>query len=206
MSGDEREQEILAVAQRLLRERPLEDISIDDLTRSVGISRPAFYFYFSSKAAVVRTLLARMVEASFAVAAQNFADVDDDPVEQWRHAIEASFRTFTEHRTVVQAAAQLKRTTPEIQELWTAILDRWVHRTSKAIEAERRRGAAPEGLPAREIAIALNLMNERAMLAVSAGEEPSLPEEQLVDILTQMWVNAIYLTPTPPRLTPVTPT
>lgn len=198
VSGDEREQEILAAAQRLLRERPLQAISIDDLTKSVGISRPAFYFYFPSKAAVVLTLLDRVVDASFTAAGQTFPDAKDNPVKQWRHAIEAALQTFDEHRTVVHAAAQLKSANPEIQELWTAILERWIHRTTKAIEAERRRGAAPPGLPARELAVALNLMNERAMLAISTGEQPNLPAEQLLDILTQVWINAIYLAPMPP--------
>jgi AcrR family transcriptional regulator len=202
VTGDDRERAILAAAQRLLEEKALQDISIEDLTQAVGISRPAFYFYFSSKDAVVLTLLDRMVDASFAAVEQKVAAAVGDPVERWRSAIQAAFRTFSEHRTVVRAAAQLKAGNPEIQRLWTSILERWVHRTMKAIEAERERGAAPAGLPARQLAIALNLMSERAMTAISTGEQPTLPEDELVDILTQVWVNAIYLTPTPQRYGP----
>ncbi|MDX6263683.1 MAG: TetR/AcrR family transcriptional regulator, ethionamide resistance regulator [Kribbellaceae bacterium] len=199
VTGDDRERAILAAAQRLLEEKPLQEISIEDLTQAVGISRPAFYFYFASKDAVVLTLLDRMVDASFAAVEEKVAAAEGDPVERWRSAIQAAFRTFSEHRTVVHAAAQLKAGNPEIQRLWTSILERWVHRTMNAIEAERQRGAAPAGLPARQLAVALNLMSERAMTAISTGEQPTLPEAELVDILTQVWVNAIYLTPTPQR-------
>ena len=56
-SGDDREQAILATAERLLEERSLADISVDDLAKGAGISRPTFYFYFPSKEAVLLTLL-----------------------------------------------------------------------------------------------------------------------------------------------------
>jgi AcrR family transcriptional regulator len=198
-SGDDREMAILATTERLLRERPLQDISIDELTRNVGISRPAFYFYFSSKDAVLLTLLDRVVAASFDVAGRNDAPDSDDPTQQWRSGIEAAFQTFNEHRTVMVAAAHAKATNPEVRELWNSILQRWIKRTVKLIEAERRRGAAPPGLPAEDLATALTLMNERAMFAVSSADEPALAESNLVDVLTQVWVSAIYLTPDPPR-------
>lgn len=57
LSGDDREQAILAVAERLLAERPLGDFSVDELAKGAGISRPTFYFYFPSKNAVLLSLL-----------------------------------------------------------------------------------------------------------------------------------------------------
>jgi AcrR family transcriptional regulator len=200
-SGDDRELAILATAERLLGERSLQEISIDELTRNVGISRPAFYFYFPSKDAVLLALLDRAVAAAFAAAGQPFASDSAEPAQQWRHAIESAFETFRSHRAVVVAAVQAKATNPEVRKLWNSILQRWVERTTKAIEAERRRGAAPPGLPATELAIALNLMNERAMFALSAGDQPALDETDLVDVLVQVWLSSIYLTTSPPSFT-----
>src|SRR5947209_215272 len=62
VSGDERERAILQTAERLLGERPLRDISVDDLARGAGISRPTFYFYFASKEAVLLALMDGLVE------------------------------------------------------------------------------------------------------------------------------------------------
>src|SRR6266508_2314099 len=59
--GDERERAILETAEQLLEERSLHEVSVDDLARGAGISRPTFYFYFPSKEAVLLTLLDRMV-------------------------------------------------------------------------------------------------------------------------------------------------
>src|SRR5215213_5274814 len=60
-SGDDRERAILDTAERLLEERPLAEISVDDLAKGAGISRPTFYFYFPSKDAVVLTIIDRLV-------------------------------------------------------------------------------------------------------------------------------------------------
>ncbi|MFD0786848.1 helix-turn-helix domain-containing protein, partial [Micromonospora azadirachtae] len=67
-SGDQRELAILATAERLMTERPFAEISIDDLARGAGISRPAFYFYFPSKDAVLLTLLDRVTAEADAAA------------------------------------------------------------------------------------------------------------------------------------------
>src|SRR6476469_7682810 len=63
-SGDDRERAILETAERLLEERPLSEISVDDLAKGAGISRPTFYFYFPSKDAVVLTIIDRLVVAT----------------------------------------------------------------------------------------------------------------------------------------------
>ena len=52
-SGDEREAAILATAERLLEDKKFADISVDDLAKGAGLSRPTFYFYFPSKDAVL---------------------------------------------------------------------------------------------------------------------------------------------------------
>jgi len=86
----------------------LQEISIDDLTRPLGISRPAFYFYFPSKDAVLLALLDRVVATAFDAASRNYAPNNDDPVSQWRVSIEAAFRTFNDNRAVIVAAAHNK--------------------------------------------------------------------------------------------------
>src|SRR5579884_2028942 len=86
-NGDDRERAILETAERLLAERSLHDISVDDLARGAGISRPTFYFYFPSKEAVLLTLLDRVVnEADSAL--QALAENDDaDRDNMWRTGI-----------------------------------------------------------------------------------------------------------------------
>lgn len=197
-SGDDREQAILATAERLLADRPLGEISIDELARGAGISRPTFYFYFESKDAVLLTLLERVVaeadEAAFDLPERQLGDRS----AAWREAINAFFTTFRAHRAVAVASAQARATNGEVRQLWTKVMEHWVGRTEEAIQAERDRGAAPPGLPARELAVALNLMNERVMYATFASEEPSVTEPHVVDTLLHVWLTSIYQTTAPP--------
>lgn len=79
-----------------------------------------------------------------------------------------------------------------------AVLERWVHAIETAIEAERRRGAAPDGVSARDLAIALNSMNERVWYATFAGDGPAVAERDAVDVLRDVWLAAIYRNTDPP--------
>lgn len=197
-SGDERERAILETAERLLEERPLGEISVDDLAKGAGISRPTFYFYFPSKDAVVLTIIDRLVAAaagSREEALQTLAE--GDPRAGLRQALADLYGAFRSRRAVSLAAAELRLTNPEARELWSQVMEGWVADTTAVIEAERARGAAPPGQPAREVAVALVQMNERVQYATFTGESPSLDEDRVLDVLVDIWLRAIYGTADP---------
>src|SRR5580693_1141344 len=103
-SGDDRELAILSTAERLLEERPLADISVDDLAKGAGLSRPTFYFYFPSKDAVLLTLFERViVEADSALEAM-VTNPPPDLKALWRTGINVFVETFGSHRAVSLAA------------------------------------------------------------------------------------------------------
>lgn len=191
-SGDDRERAILATAERLIEERPLREISVDDLARGAGISRPTFYFYFPSKDAVVLTLIDRLVEEAKGGREAAVAKLAEDPRAGWREGIEAFYEAFRAHRSLTLAGAELRATNPEARQLWSQVMEGWVDDVTAIVEAERARGAAPAGKPARDLAIALVQMNERAQYASFAAEQPSLPEDEVLDVLVEIWVRAIY--------------
>jgi len=191
-SGDDREREILATAERLLAERPLNEISVDDLARGAGISRPSFYFYFPSKDAVVLTLIDRLVEEARGGREAAVAKLLEDPRAGWREGIEAFYEAFRARPSLILAGAELRATNPEARQLWSQVMEGWVEDVTAVIEAERARGAAPPGVPARELAIALVQMNERAQYASLSDEEPSLSTDRVLDVLVEIWLRAIY--------------
>ncbi|BBZ46774.1 TetR/AcrR family transcriptional regulator [Mycobacterium parmense] len=190
-SGDERELAILSTAERLLAERPLADISVDDLARGAGLSRPTFYFYFPSKDAVLLTLLERVVVEADSALETLIANPPADLKTLWRTGINVFVQTFGAHRAV-SLAADAARTNKDVRELWSRFMQKWVDHITVVIEAERARGAAPVTLPARDLSAALNLLNEKVMLTSFAGESPSVPDEQLLDTLVHIWVSSVY--------------
>ena len=198
-SGDDRELAILATAERLLAEQPLSAVSVDDLARGAGISRPTFYFYFAAKDDVLLSLLDRVVaEADAAMTRVDTArrraatDPDDVPRELWRQAISAYADTFRRHRGLTLAWAEARSTNAEVRAMWARVFEGWVQRSAAAIESERTRGAAPSGVPARDLAVALNSMNERVLYATLSGDGPAVAEEDVVDVLLQIWLSAVY--------------
>jgi len=197
-SGDDRERAILETAEQLLEERPLSEISVDDLAKGAGISRPTFYFYFPSKDAVVLSIIDRLVaEAGRGQEAILAALAEAGPQAGLRTALQNLYSAFRSRPGVVRAGSDLRTTNQEARDLWAQVMEGWVADVTAVIEFERSRGAAPEGQPAREMAIALVQMNERAQYATLLGEEPSLEGDRVLDVLIDIWLRAIYGTAEP---------
>jgi TetR/AcrR family transcriptional regulator, ethionamide resistance regulator len=192
-SGDDRELAILTTLERLLEERALAEISVDDLAKGAGISRPTFYFYFPSKDAVLLTLADRVMQEADAI----FDGLDEElssasnPLAVCRDGINAFFQIFGAHRAVTLACAAARAANAELAAMWSAFMQKWVTHTAELIRAERERGA-PETIAAEDLAVALNLMNERAMSAALAGDQPAVVDEKVVDTLAYVWFTSIY--------------
>ena len=99
-SGDDRELAILTTAEQLLEQRPLADISVDDLAKGAGISRPTFYFYFPSKDAVMLTLFERVLVEADSALENMVANPPADLKALWRIGINVFVETFGSNRAV----------------------------------------------------------------------------------------------------------
>jgi AcrR family transcriptional regulator len=191
-TGDDRESAILATAERLLAQRSLTEISVDDLAKGAGISRPTFYFYFPSKDAVLLSLLEPMIaraDSEFDGAVQR---LPADPRRVWRSGINAFFTAFDSHRAIARAGTEALATSPEFRATWRDYMHKWIQQTTALITAERDRGAAPCTIPALDLATSLNQMNEHTMMATLAAEQPAVDHDRVVDTLAHIWVTSIY--------------
>jgi TetR/AcrR family transcriptional regulator, ethionamide resistance regulator len=199
VSGDDRERAILETAENLLEEKRLNEISVDDLAKGAGISRPTFYFYFPSKEAVVMTIVERLV-AEATVSSEEVVTVlaESGPRAGLRQGLEDLYAAFRARPGIVRAGADLRSINhPEASELWGQVMEDWTANVTAMIEFERSRGAAPPGPPAREMALALVQMNERAQYATLLEESPSHDQDRILDVLIEIWLRAIYGTVEP---------
>lgn len=191
-SGDDREQAILATAERLLGERSFADISVDDLAKGAGLSRPTFYFYFKSKESVLLSLLEPLIARADSEFYGAVHRLPADPRRVWRNSINAFFTAFGSHPAVARAGTEALATSSELRAMWSGFMQKWIDQTAAMISAERARGAAPETIPAADLATSLNQMNERTMMATLSAELPAVTEDRVVDTLTHIWVSSIY--------------
>ena len=192
MGGDEREQLILSAFEDLLETRSLHDVNVDDIARAAGLSRSAFYFYFASKEAVLLSLFERIIEAAQAARGDTMQALAKDPVAGIREALRAFYEAFRTHRAVTLAGADAWASSAEVRALWGRAMEEWVAEAATVIEIERERGAAPPGLPARDLATSLLWMNERVLHTTFARQEPAVDEAGVLDVLVGIWVRAIY--------------
>ncbi len=192
ITGDDRHDAILSTAERLLDGRTLDDIPIEELASGAGISRSNFYFYFASKDDVLLALLDRVItEVQHRVAALP-RDFEHDPAAAWRRSIGVFVEVFSQHRAVSVAAIGARGRSPEIQALWSGSMQTWVDFSSDVIAAEQARGASPSDIPAHDLAVSLNLMNERVLVAALADEPLAVASDALLDVLSAIWVRSIY--------------
>jgi hypothetical protein len=119
-----------------------------------------------------------------------------DPRAAWQQAITVYYETFRAHRALTLAWAEARFTNDEVRDLWGRVFDGWVQRCAVAIDAERARGARA-GVPARDLAVALNSMNERVLYATFSGDGPAVAESEVVSVLLDVWLAAIYGSSTP---------
>ncbi|MCW2516193.1 MAG: TetR family transcriptional regulator [Mycobacterium sp.] len=191
-SGDDREAAILATAERLLEDKKFADISVDDLAKGAGLSRPTFYFYFPSKDAVLLSLIDPLIQQADTGFHGAMETLPTDPRRAFREGISTFFTAFGSHSVVARAGTEALATSPDLRAVWSAFMHKWIDQTSALIESERARGAAPTTLPARDLATSLNLMNERTMTATLVAEEGAVAQERIVDTLTHIWLTSIY--------------
>ena len=137
-------------------------------------------------------LIDRMAEEARKRQGDALERLADDPASRLREGLSALYETFGAHRAVSIASAEASITSPEVRELWSEVMETWIAEVTEAIEAERARGAAPPGLPARELAIALVQMSERVLCATFASEAPSVGAQNVVEVLLGVWTRAVY--------------
>jgi AcrR family transcriptional regulator len=191
-SGDDREAAILATAERLLADKKFADISVDDLAKGAGLSRPTFYFYFASKDAVLLALLEPLIQQADTGFDGAMESLPSDPRRAFREGIRTFFTAFGSHSVVARAGTEAIAGSPDVRAVWSTFMAKWIDQTAALIDAERARGAAPDTIPSHDLATSLNLMNERAMTATLVAENGAVAQDRIVETLAHIWLTSIY--------------
>lgn len=191
--GDKREQALIDTASRLLADKPLSEISVEDLALGAGISRSSFYFYFPSKEALLLALDERIGRGAL--------EADDDHLalrEAIPRSIARLFDAWNQKGSDMRAIIAGMASDPELATQWDDHTRRFAERAAQRIEAEREAGQAPPGPPAKSLAEALTMLNEQCFLAHVAGRSVAIDADQIVATLTAVWLRSIYATDADP--------
>jgi TetR/AcrR family transcriptional regulator, ethionamide resistance regulator len=185
---------ILSATERLLAERPLEELTAVDVIEAAGFSRPTFYMYFESKHAAVATLadevLGEIYERLWRPAFEEARP--GTPPGTVEHFL-ATIAGWREHRDVIVAAAEGWRTDPEVYQRWGDRMESFVAATAAYIEHAQSTGMATPDPDAETLARLLVWLSETVFYLSLAGLPGGLEDDgQLAAALSAVWLRAVH--------------
>jgi AcrR family transcriptional regulator len=187
-SPAEAEREILESAELFLRERPLRELTIDEVMAGTGLSRPAFYVYFRDRHDLVLRLIAEIGSELFEMADKWLKGGD------LRAGVEGVVAVYATHGPVLRAISDAAVDDPDVEHAYHGLVQRFIDATADHIRLEQKGGRA-EGMTARRTAAALVWMNERYLSMCLGGQkqQKQLKPREVADTLHQIWMRTLYL-------------
>jgi AcrR family transcriptional regulator len=176
---------LLEAAAVMLRERSLDELSLEDLCKSVGVTIGAFYGRFESKDAFFSALMS--LAASRALAAIRAAVDDEDNLgtgleKACRRVVEVAVDVVRRNVGVVRAALQYESTYPERWGTIRATGDAMVELATPLLLARMGRGRS--AAKTRSIGFAFQVTFGTLLNAVLHKQKlVSLDEPEMVDRL-----------------------
>lgn len=90
LSPEERRAQLIGIGLELLRQRPLHEVSVDELASAAGISKALVFHYFGSKADLLQAIAAAAAEEFIAV-------TEPDPTLPLEEQLEQSMAAFVRY-------------------------------------------------------------------------------------------------------------
>jgi|GEM_PF-1266387 len=186
---------ILGAAERVLKDTDFSALTVDVLMKASGMTRSAFYHYFSGLDDLALGLLERFEQDIHnSLAPWSDVDAERDPAAATISYLQAMFEVIDSHRTGVNAVAQAASANPVVYEAWQRrVLDYFFSQSAGFIRQQIAAGRSSVSDPDRT-ARALTLMNHAALNDNFARTDPDTPE-QLANTLGSIWNATIYAPP-----------
>jgi AcrR family transcriptional regulator len=150
------------------------DLKIEQIATRAGISRTAFYFYFSDKRALLMRLAEDVAELLYAEADRWWSTGKPDDL---RDAIESVFAIWAEHHALLGAVIEAATYDEQVGGLWRAIIGRFVEASRQRIETEQGAGRARRDISASATSFALCWMVERSLYQLHHQAAPATADE-----------------------------
>jgi AcrR family transcriptional regulator len=178
---------LLEAAAVMLRERSLDELSIEDLCKRVGVTIGAFYGRFESKDAFFSALMSLAARKALAAVAAAVADEDNVGTgleEACRRVVEVAVEVVRRNVGVVRAASQYESIYPERWGTVRATGRAMVDLAMPLLLARMGRGRGRAAAKTRSIGFAFQMMFGTLINAVQHKPKlVSLDEPEMVDRL-----------------------
>jgi AcrR family transcriptional regulator len=186
---DKARAEVVRGALELAERGAFRDLTVDEIARSAGLSRSAFYTHFRDKHDLLLEAVAEVAEELYAMADRWWSG-QGPPADRVRESLEGVVGVYAEHASLLRIANEVSTYDDEVRDVWIGIVERFIEATAEHIRSEQANGLIPAALEARATAEGLVWMCERcAYIYLGRGERA--PEE-LVEAMAPVWTAALY--------------
>lgn len=185
--------EILEAAEDALGSLDFSALTVDEVMSRTGMTRSAFYHYFTGLDEVVVGLLERFEhDVRDSVDPWLKGEVEDgDPIEATTVRLTAMFEALTRHRASFSAVVQASGGYPRVYEQWQRrVLGYFIDLTEGFIRREVARGRSRVDDP-YGVARALILMNNAVLNDGLLQPNPPDPAGE-ARVVARIWNAAIY--------------
>jgi AcrR family transcriptional regulator len=185
----ETEREILEAAESLLRERPFREVTIPEVMRTAGLTRPAFYAHFRDRGDLLLRVVAHIGALLFEMADRWLEG--DEPLSDIPAALDGVADVYIVHGPVLRALADAAPSDEVVEQAYRELVQAFIDATSEHIVAEQALGRIRQSIDPGAIARALVWGNER-YLSETLGRLPQADPRVVARTLSEIWLATLY--------------
>ena len=188
---------LIAAARKVFERMGYLDARLIDITRAAKCSAGTFYTYFSSKEEIFAAVLEVAQEDMLHPGMPHVA-TEDDPAAIIEASNRAYLQAYQRNAKLMGLLEQVASVDPEFRELRTLRSNAFVRRNARSIARLQANGQADPDLDSLLAARALSGMMSRFAFGHFVTREdrddtPVTTDEDLVQIVTRLWVNALRI-------------
>lgn len=185
----ETEREILEAAEALMRERPFREVTIPEVMRVAGLTRPAFYAHFRDRGDLLLRVVAHLGALLFEMADRWLEG--DDPLNDIPAAVGGVADVYVVHGPLLCALADAAPTDAAVEDAYRGLVNMFVDATAEHIVAEQAAGRIRSSIDGPAMASALMWGSER-VLSEALGRLPQGDPREVAGILSEIWLATLY--------------
>jgi AcrR family transcriptional regulator len=188
---------LVAAARKVFERDGYLNARLIDITRAANCSAGTFYTYFSGKEEVFAAVLEVAQEDMLHPGMPHVAG-DDDPAAVIEASNRAYLKAYKRNSKLMGLLEQVANIDPEFRELRTSRSNAFVRRNARSIAKLQAKGQADADLNPLLASRALSAMMSRIAFGHFVTDEdredtPRATDEDLVQIATRLWVNALRI-------------
>lgn len=182
--------DVLRATEQLLAEgNSWAELGVERIATTAGISRTAFYFYFSDKRDLLLRLTEEVSEQLYHAADRWYSGEDEDE-EEIRAAMSEIADLYSEHWALMRVIVEVATYDEGVATHWRGLIGRFVEATRERIEDEQRVGKAPP-FPAAPTAFGLVWMCERTLYQLMV-QDTRFSREETIEALVRIFMRTVY--------------